>query len=674
MKFSHIAIFSFLVLMTAGGYSQTFPYQTGFEAGEGFTAGDYTSGQIGTDGKWMVETGTASIQQTTVYADLQSLEVQPQGAVNSPWNGTEANVIWLQGAYRTTPQNTDPNVETLGAGSALMYFNESQGIKVYNGTTQQWEAIGFSVNADTWYLITMMLDFDTQQWDIYVNSELKASGLGFKDSSVTSFNGFRCRSGQAASGYLDEFYISDTPPPNITIPDTPTPTSTSTATATSTPTETPTETPTPTHTATPTDTPTETPTPTPSLTPTPTNAPPLVSLSIDPIEGHPGFTADFIGAATDTDGFIQYYGWNFSGTEIPDATVETAEVSIEDATSRTYLLPGAYPVAFYAWDNENAVASAEGVVLVYTYTPTVTATPTITSTPTETGTPTPTATLTLTPTATDTPTPTSTATGTPEPTFTSTPTVTATITPTYTITETPTPTETATPTLTVTPTSTTTETPTPTATITPTPTIPAPNYNLCQSAPMAIPALPGTYRSELAVNEAAEIQYLRVYVRIEHPNRNDLEIKLISPAGTEIKLWASKTGIQRDLIGEFGLDLAVADGEDALDLFAGESIEGIWTLSVRVVNAGLSGSLREWCLRTYATGTEPTATPTLTVTPSPTPTQADLFDGFAAQLFRFSRHWDEEVHEGNQEFDLHNDGVIDAHDLLLMMQNWRAGQ
>jgi len=390
-----------LWLAGGAGWAQEPAYQTGFEPGEGFVAGPYAVGTpIGTDAVWNVASGTASVLSVPdpmVFADEQSLEVGAQGAVQATGTGESYSQVWLQGVYRTTPRDTLPSLTGVGPSSALMFFYEADkenAIMVYNGSAgiEEWEPVPeVTVDAGQWYLITIMLDFNTHTWDIYVGTEPtpKKSDIGFMDPTLSTYNGFRC-SANEASGYLDNFYVGTEPPANLNIP-------------TATPTDTPTITPTPTN------TPTSTYTPTPTLTPTPTNAPPVVSLDIEPAEGPPGLVASLIGAATESDGLLHAFGWNLAGTGIPEATVPIAQATVVSVTSQVYLLPGIYPVSFHAWDDEGARASVAGSIVVWTLTPTPTATftptlsPTVTPTPTSTSTPT--ATITPTPVITPMPTP-----------------------------------------------------------------------------------------------------------------------------------------------------------------------------------------------------------------------------------------------------------------------------
>jgi len=212
----------------------------GFETGDGFSVGVFTpSGSqpaaIDSGNSWFIESGSAEIPITTVADGAQALTINANASVDSPLSGGNAQDVWLQAYYRTTPQDSNPDVTGLGESSALMYFNSGDGIRVYNGATPAWEAIGVSVDPNLWYKITVDLKFpaDTAPaeergtWDIYVQEQGSPvptaparSGIGFKDASVRSYSGFRVRSGDSGPGYLDNFYVGDLAPPEFrqTIP------------------------------------------------------------------------------------------------------------------------------------------------------------------------------------------------------------------------------------------------------------------------------------------------------------------------------------------------------------------------------------------------------------------------------------------------------------------------
>jgi len=254
MNLMRLCAFLAAIAISLTAYSQDLPYSTGFESGDGFAPGVYGPGVIDSTGNWSVEDGTAAIQSAAVYEDLQALEIGPSSAVDASRSGGTAQTIWVQGAYRGMTQDENPDISGLGPRSALLYFNTTQGIMVYDGLADpaDWVEIGNTVDSDSWYLITIRLDFASRTWDLYVGDRLLNAGIGFMDPTLSTFSGFRCRASQNGSDYLDNFYVGLAPPPNIPVP---------------------THTPTPTATDTPTNTPTGTNTPTPTNTPTATSTP-----------------------------------------------------------------------------------------------------------------------------------------------------------------------------------------------------------------------------------------------------------------------------------------------------------------------------------------------------------------------------------------------------------------
>jgi len=294
----------------------------------------------------------------------------------------------------------------------------------------------------------------------FVSHEVVPGASGIKRIEVTSNNPNTYNAGKADNVMFSQVGDRTIPPALLyTAPgpqDSPTPTETSEPTPTATPspsstetpsppptetdtpepppTETPTstETATPTHTATSTETPTATDTATPTATATPTNVAPDITVDLVPQAGAAPLFVDFIGAATDEDGLLTQYGWAFVDASVLDATGTISSATVESATFFEYAIPGIYSAAFQVWDDQGAVVSATGEIIVWTPTPTETPT----------NTPTPTNTATMTPLPTDTPTATNTPTETPLPT--ETPTDTPTLTNTPTVTETPTATETPT--------------------------------------------------------------------------------------------------------------------------------------------------------------------------------------------------------------------------------------
>jgi len=120
------------------------------------------------------------------------------------------------------------------------------------------------------------------------------------------------------------------------------------------------------------------------------------------------------------------------------------------------------------------------------------------------------------------------------------------------------------------------------------------------------------YESQINYAQNSTINNVKVYVDITHTNISDLEIKLISPQGTEVILNQSGTcngnyqniQVVYDDNSENFLDCkptppAIRDDMkpfETMSVFNGENAQGNWTLQVYDPVAGNGGSLNMWAL------------------------------------------------------------------------------
>jgi len=128
------------------------------------------------------------------------------------------------------------------------------------------------------------------------------------------------------------------------------------------------------------------------------------------------------------------------------------------------------------------------------------------------------------------------------------------------------------------------------------------NFNLgivyevteCAQPSLSIPDDNSTgVSSTLQVTMAGEITWVRAFVDITHTYQGDLEVRLTSPAGTQVMLHDRSGGTTDNITGWYPDDLSPAGN---LDAFIGEEMQGTWTLWVSD-NAGWdTGTLDEWCV------------------------------------------------------------------------------
>lgn len=122
-------------------------------------------------------------------------------------------------------------------------------------------------------------------------------------------------------------------------------------------------------------------------------------------------------------------------------------------------------------------------------------------------------------------------------------------------------------------------------------------------------------RSDAFSSVAGTVSSLSVTLDIEHPHRSDLNIDLISPAGTRVKLFAGVGGNVQNFDSITLADSALLEIADisshptaslfrpseALAAVVGESASGQWTIEIRDEFEGEAGRLHNWSLNINST-------------------------------------------------------------------------
>jgi subtilisin-like proprotein convertase family protein len=106
---------------------------------------------------------------------------------------------------------------------------------------------------------------------------------------------------------------------------------------------------------------------------------------------------------------------------------------------------------------------------------------------------------------------------------------------------------------------------------------------------------PAGIDGEIAIAGSGAIQAVTVFADISHYSINNLVVKLISPAGTEVTLHNRSGGTADDLAGTWPTDLTV-DGPGDLTDFFDEEVRGTWRLNVSDNQFGATGRLNRWSL------------------------------------------------------------------------------
>lgn len=175
------------------------PYLTGFESSEGFSPGSL-DGQ----GPWFVDAGTSTVQSTTTAHGSQAVRLDPGAGIGVSITGAVGAVVWVDTFVRTSGTANPPDLGSMSARSSVVHFSSTSGIQALDGNGGgggSFVSTGVFPDGNAFRRITMRQDYSAREWDIWIDGELKASDLGFKDDSIDRLSGLRQYSEQEA--YLD---------------------------------------------------------------------------------------------------------------------------------------------------------------------------------------------------------------------------------------------------------------------------------------------------------------------------------------------------------------------------------------------------------------------------------------------------------------------------------------
>ncbi len=193
-------------------------FSTSFEAADdaGYTNGASVSGVQG----FNVATGTVQVTNSVANTGSQSVELAQDSVLDRPFSnqvGSPAfadRIVWVSGYFRGTGSSTAPQIDQIGAASAVVYFSDTS-IQVLDGSTDTFVTTGASLSGSAFTGILLKLDFDAgaKNFDAYIDGsadgftvgERTNTGVEFFDTTLNGLSGFQ----QLASepGFLDDFEV-----------------------------------------------------------------------------------------------------------------------------------------------------------------------------------------------------------------------------------------------------------------------------------------------------------------------------------------------------------------------------------------------------------------------------------------------------------------------------------
>ncbi|MGJ3242830.1 MAG: hypothetical protein ACFE0O_07750, partial [Opitutales bacterium] len=201
--------------------AETQPYETDFEATEGYAPGPLM------DGTWLHGPQAPLVTDADSASGQQSLVIPGAAGQTGTWMDFEPmgpGVTFVDfflkpvaGPLASLPvESAEPLalwtgfVETGGVGAIYATDGDGQG----GGS---WLSSGITrplsgSSATDWIRYTYRLDYDKGQYDLFLDGSLILVDLGFLDSSVTSLDRFHVQAGSPGDAYLDFFYIGPSNP------------------------------------------------------------------------------------------------------------------------------------------------------------------------------------------------------------------------------------------------------------------------------------------------------------------------------------------------------------------------------------------------------------------------------------------------------------------------------
>lgn len=187
-----------------GGAVQAGVVDTSFESSEGFTAGASVDGVNG----WAVENDRAATvtQNTAAKGDL--FVALSEGAIldyslSAPQTSWAGDFVWVEGFFRGvgSASNLNDALAQYAAqaqnSSAIVHFSSVNGIELLDGdganSGNVVQSTVSTISSDTWYKITLQLDFDAKEWKVWIDGVEQNGGaaLGFANGAVNQLNGFK---------------------------------------------------------------------------------------------------------------------------------------------------------------------------------------------------------------------------------------------------------------------------------------------------------------------------------------------------------------------------------------------------------------------------------------------------------------------------------------------------
>ena len=194
---------------TATAYA-TLPWEEDFES--------LALGSVHEQNEWLAVPSESAIVQTSLVKNgLQALELgaEDSGVVlRHYYAAAGAEQVWIGMWLRPVPGSLPDMAGSAADRSAVVAVNEAGFLCGWDGIASQWVALtNVPPVSGEWTRLTVVLDYRTRKWNLYVGDLLCIADLGFADNTLCEFSRAQWTgSSGLLPSYLDDIGISDSEP------------------------------------------------------------------------------------------------------------------------------------------------------------------------------------------------------------------------------------------------------------------------------------------------------------------------------------------------------------------------------------------------------------------------------------------------------------------------------
>ena len=184
----------------------TLPFETGFEATNGFVSGALNNQQ-----GWITfPVGDMSVQSYMPHSGAQAVSGQGLSSLSSHGLASTAAVVTAEAwIYWNATQSVPPTNLPSGT-TTLVSFDAAQGVVAFNGDgygSGSWITASNTLLVSQWVDLKVEQNYTNRTWRLWVNGVEKLSGLGFKDNTPARLRAVNMQDGTAGPLFMDDLKV-----------------------------------------------------------------------------------------------------------------------------------------------------------------------------------------------------------------------------------------------------------------------------------------------------------------------------------------------------------------------------------------------------------------------------------------------------------------------------------